>query len=67
MSARELRDEEPTHLAEPDRRELVAEAAMTFGEAAAGELAAHLGLSLADAAGEIARLRHHDRGARRHG
>ena len=51
--------DEPTHLAEPDRREIVAEAAMTFGEAAAGELAAHLGLSLADCAAEIGRFRQH--------
>lgn len=50
-------DDEPTDLAEPDRREIVAEAALTFGEDAARELAAHLGGTLADCREAIEALR----------
>ena len=52
-------DEEPTDLAVPERREIVAETAMVFGTDAARELASYLGLTLADAADEIERLRAH--------
>lgn len=48
---------EPSDLSEPSRRELVAEAALTFGEEAARELATHLGVTFADCRADIEALR----------